>query len=27
VIEGTECLEAVWPDFFKTLYLIKENIR
>ena len=27
VIEGTECLEAVWPDFFKTLHLIKENIR
>ncbi len=27
VIEGTECLEAVWPDFFKTLHLIKENMR
>lgn len=27
VIEGTECLEAVWPDFFKTLHLIKENVR
>ena len=27
VIEGTECLEAIWPDFFKTLHLIKENMR
>ena len=26
-IEGTECLEAIWPDFFKTLYLLKETQR
>jgi 3-phosphoshikimate 1-carboxyvinyltransferase len=26
-IEGTECLEALWPDFFKTLHLLKENRR
>jgi len=26
-VEGTECLEAIWPDFFKTLYLLKETQR
>ena len=24
IIEGTECLEDIWPDFFKTLHLLKE---
>ena len=26
-IGGTECMASVWPDFFKTLHLLKETKR